>query len=87
VTGLRLPKKGERITIRWPGGPYDFVMIFDKVAPGWGSGPDGYEFLRGLIVEPPSEWPDYRVLYARPTGQPGEYTLVGNKAPGSEPAG
>jgi hypothetical protein len=79
VTGPQLPEKDERITIRWPGGPHDFVMIFKELAPGWESGPNGYLFLRGEIVEPPREWPDFRVLYARPTGQPGEYSLIGNK--------
>ncbi|HEX2551614.1 MAG TPA: hypothetical protein VHK64_08470, partial [Nocardioidaceae bacterium] len=24
-----LPERGDRITIRWPGGPHDFVMVFE----------------------------------------------------------
>ena len=50
-----LPAKGEKITIRWPGGPYDFEMIFEREDappphPGW-------HFLHGLVVSPDTWWP------------------------------
>jgi hypothetical protein len=50
-----LPKEGDRITIRWPGGPHDFTMIFEREGdpcpyPGW-------HFLHGVIVEPTNWYP------------------------------
>lgn len=80
MTGPRLPEKGERITIRWPGGPYDFVMIYEDVAAGYPSGWEGFAFLRGEIVEPELDvWRGWGILYARATGEPGEYEMVGNR--------
>lgn len=49
MTGL--PARGERVTIVWPNGPYDFEIQFERVktdvpaAPGWVT-------LYGLVVQP-----------------------------------
>ena len=43
-----LPKQGERVTIRWPGGDYDFVIEFSYAE----ELPDGWLVLHGLVVEP-----------------------------------
>lgn len=53
-----LPAAGEHITIRWPGGPHDFEMVFEREGdpcpfPGW-------RYLYGVIVLPqrwhPRRW-------------------------------
>ena len=45
-------RRGERVTIRWPGGPYDFVVLFDhaetSTLPGW----EGWLTVTGPCVEP-----------------------------------
>lgn len=46
-----LPMKGERITIRWPGGPHDFVMEFE-IEDTHIAGPPGWYYLHGLVVSP-----------------------------------
>lgn len=46
-----LPQRGETITIRWPGGPFDFVMKFEREQesrPPW----PGWHFLYGQIIKP-----------------------------------
>lgn len=57
MTAPDLPTEGDRIVIRWPGGPYDFVMDFlcertpRPPTPGW-------HFLHGVIVEPARWYPN-----------------------------
>lgn len=49
-----LPAAGERFTIRWPDGPYDFVMEFAYEDLRMAGAPDGWTYLHGAIVEPES---------------------------------
>ena len=52
----QLPDQGETITIRWPGGPFDFVMEFEcerTPPPPW----PGWRFLYGRIVQPENWYP------------------------------
>lgn len=75
-----VPKPGDKILIRWPGGPHDFHMEFISLnesmpahAPGWLSlyGKVGEEYL--------ARWDqhiyDYRTLYARYVSD-GVYEMV-----------
>lgn len=51
-----LPKRGELVTILWPGGYYDFVIKFEcgrELSDGW-------LLLHGLVVEP--EGPQHRAF-------------------------
>lgn len=34
----KLHERGERVTVRWPGGPYDFVLEFGYAEPSTMSG-------------------------------------------------
>lgn len=47
-----LHKRGERILIRWPGGPYDFIVEFEYservLAAGW----EDWIVVHGFVVEP-----------------------------------
>lgn len=45
-------KRDERILIRWPGGPYDFVIEFESVEPVLAKGWEGWVSIRGFVVEP-----------------------------------
>ena len=49
----------ERVTVHWPGGPYDFTILFHYAepvrAPGW----EGWLVIHGLCVEP--EGPQHRI--------------------------
>lgn len=59
-----LPRRGDEITIRWPGGAHDFVMFFEREQlprpprPGW-------HYLAGRIVEPNSWYPGWFTPMAR----------------------
>lgn len=75
--------RGDVITIRWPGGPHDFVMTFECLdetiaphAPGW-------LWLFGSVGETeikhlPFKVKDWRRIYARKV-EPGVYEMVGNR--------
>jgi hypothetical protein len=72
----KLHKSGERVTVRWPGGPYDFVMEFDHAeainAPGW----EDWFNIHGVVVEPSEpKHHVYRAFYVHQVGK-GEYALV-----------
>lgn len=45
-------KHNERITVFWPGGPYNFVLEFDRVepvnAPDW----EDWFVIHGVVVQP-----------------------------------
>lgn len=56
-----LPKRGERVTIRWPGGPYDFEIEYIDLDDGMPRADDGWYWLRGLVVKPE----DHRQRMAR----------------------
>jgi hypothetical protein len=64
-----LPKRGERVTVRWPGGPFDFEVEFerlDEVMPGAES---GWLWLRGVQVSPEGRQRGVaRTFYVRPDG-------------------
>ena len=70
----KLHERGERVTVRWPGGPYDFVILFDYAEPGR----DGWLTIHGLCVEP--EGPQHRMprsFYVRPVeGEERTYALL-----------
>jgi hypothetical protein len=62
------PAEGERITIRWPGGPYDFVMEFEGLHETGPAPEPGWAWLHGRIVEPDPGFPRWQTLYARSAG-------------------
>lgn len=73
---FNLHKRGERVTVRWPGGPYDFVMEFEYAeaigAPGW----EDWFNIHGFVVEP--KGPGHqttRGFYVHQVGK-GEYALL-----------
>lgn len=47
-----LPKRGERVTIRWPGGPYDFEIEYLGLDETMPRADDGWYWLHGLVVKP-----------------------------------
>lgn len=63
-----LPARGDRVTIAWPGGTYDFVMSVRDATQLH----DGWVLLHGLVVEPYQDVRDFRV---RRTDD-GGFTLV-----------
>lgn len=85
-----VPHRGERLVIRWPGGPHDFEMVFlhlDDTMPGphepgwlWLYGKVGESRLGDLTVS------DYSTLYARPVS-PGLYEMVPHQGHLGGPAG
>lgn len=52
----KLHERGERIIVRWPGGPYDFVIEFSYAE----SGRDDWLTIHGLCVDP--EGPQDRTM-------------------------
>ncbi len=68
----------DRIRIRWPGGPYDFAVLFVSAEPVRAAGWEGWVSLRGLVVEP--EGPEHRTtreFYCRPAeGEPDAYEML-----------
>lgn len=46
------PKPGDKIVIRWPGGPYDFEIVFHYEDDSMPPASDGWLWLRGLVVKP-----------------------------------
>jgi hypothetical protein len=49
---LHLPKRGERVTVRWPGGPYDFEVEYERLDDTAPAAADGWYWLRGVVVSP-----------------------------------
>jgi hypothetical protein len=71
IPGGDLPKKGEEVTILWPGGEYDFVIRFDHAEPM----PNGWVLLHGLVVQPEGvQHRERRGFYVRPVAG-GKFTL------------
>lgn len=67
------PKYGERVTVKWPGGFYDFVIEYTREEP---SQPEGWVVVHGLVVKPSG--PQHRAnrgFYARRTDDR-EYTML-----------
>jgi hypothetical protein len=65
-------ERNERITIFWPGGPYNFVIEFHYASPGLRR---GWMWIRGFVVEPNA--PENRMtreFYVQPVK--GGYSLV-----------
>lgn len=67
-----LPQPGERIAIRWPGGPHDFELVFALEGdpcpyPGW-------HFLYGKVVSPENWHPRLWAPMAKLVD--GEWTMV-----------
>lgn len=52
MTGPELPKRGERVTVRWPGGPYDFEVEYIGLNEAMPRADDGWYWMRGLVVKP-----------------------------------
>jgi hypothetical protein len=67
---------GDRIKIRWPGGPHDFVIEYYDDQ-GFSCAPmPGFQWMRGVVVEPGGlAWRSLRRFQVRPTGN-GEYELL-----------
>jgi hypothetical protein len=71
IPGGDLPKRGERVTVLWPGGQYDFVLEFNRAEPGV----NGWLWLTGLVVEPEGvEHRGQRTFYVHPVPG-GKFTL------------
>jgi hypothetical protein len=47
-----LPKRGERVTIRWPNGPYDFEIEYIGLNEAMPRAAEGWYWVRGLVVKP-----------------------------------
>jgi hypothetical protein len=66
------PTRGDRVTVRWPGGRYDFVIEYTNEEPiraGW-------VVVHGLVMEPSGpQHRAHRGFYAQRTG-PAEYTML-----------
>lgn len=66
---MSVPARGERVTIRWPGGPHDFVLTFDHFRPERFH--DGWVLVVGRQVEPEGMERGYgwlQTFYVRPVG-------------------
>jgi hypothetical protein len=80
--GRREPKpqpepEPKRVTVRWPGGPHDFVLEYLPPKPGWY--PDhqpGWFWVTGRVVEPAGpEHGATRTLFAERIG-PDEFRMI-----------
>ena len=49
--GEQMPKLGERVTVRWPGGDYDYVIELRDLQ----RLPDDWLLVSGSVVEPVSQ--------------------------------
>lgn len=47
-----LHKRGERVTVRWPGGPYDFEIEYIGLNEAMPRADEGWYWVRGLVVKP-----------------------------------
>ena len=67
---------GDEIVIRWPGGPHGFVIeYYDDGRQLMPSPSPGWQYLRGVVIEPPGPgWRSLRTFYVRPI-EGGEYSL------------
>jgi len=73
----KLHERGELVTVRWPGGPYDFVLEFEAAEPVGAVGWEDWFNISGMQVKPREQWPLGRTFYVRPVeDEPGVYTLV-----------
>lgn len=64
-----LPKRGERVTVRWPGGPYDFEVEFERLDEAMPGAADGWLWLRGVVVSPEGRQQRMaRTFYVQPDG-------------------
>jgi hypothetical protein len=69
---MTLPIKGELVSVRWPGGPHDFVLQFDHVNTSIPN-PPGWEHWVTLVgVANPGGWSRF---YVQPV-EPGVWTLL-----------
>jgi hypothetical protein len=78
---FNLHKRGELVTVRWPGGPYDFVLEFEYAESVNTLGWEDWIVIHGLVVEPAG--PQHRNLrgfYVHPIGE-NEYELLPLKKP------
>jgi len=74
----RRPRWGDRVTVRWPGGSYDFVIEYDHEEP---SQPGGWVVVHGLVVEPVGpEHRRHRGFYAHQVGA-GIYEMLPKNRP------
>lgn len=74
----RLPKPGERVHIRWPNGPYDFDMIFQREDTQMPAPAAGWVWLRGEVFYSAGvEYRDVRTLYVKPTPEGYEMLPMG----------
>jgi hypothetical protein len=64
----------ERTSIRWPGGPHDFVIAQVTEPAGWPAPLKGWVWLTGLVVEPEEPPQGFRTFHVRPVD--GGYELM-----------
>lgn len=94
-----LPAPGEMVTVRWPNGPHDFEMEYERVDghgvwPGWVfmtggvESPESSAFLQKQWKEPGYKHRTSRTLHVRPVGD-GTWELLpmdcGPQPPGGPP--
>jgi hypothetical protein len=68
-------KRGERVTVFWPNGPYDFVLEFEYAEQVLAPGREDWIVIHGLVVEP--DGPQHRAFrgfYVHPVE--GGYSLL-----------
>lgn len=73
------PQAGQHVTVRWPGGPYDFTVEFgyeEQAGTHSSTGDEPWVVVHGAVVEPRGRGPKF--FYARRTGA-FEYTMLPHK--------
>jgi hypothetical protein len=63
-------KVGDQVTIRWPGGPHDYVIEYYDDGLGTQPPPSkGFQYIRGVVVQPDGlQWRTLRTFYVRQVG-------------------
>lgn len=78
---MKLPERDERVLIRWPGGPYDFLIRFDRAARPELQGWEDWVILYGLVVQPDGPGHRaYRGFFVKPS-EAGGYELLPKREP------
>lgn len=80
MTALPKPHMDQLVTVRWPGGLYDFVVAFGYEEPAGthsSTGDEPWVVVHGTVVDPAGRGP--RFFYARRTGR-AEYTMLPRRA-------
>jgi hypothetical protein len=70
VDDEQLPERGEHVTVRWPGGEYDFKIQLEYLE----KLPDGWLLLSGRLLEPVGQHRVMRRFQVRRVD--GEFSLL-----------